>query len=341
MENTLPLLTIAVPCYNEEEILEKSITELTSVLSGLMNTAKISPDSRLLFIDDGSKDRTWGIIYRESIKNKCVTGIKLARNVGHQKALLAGLHKAGAVSDCVISIDADLQDDIKVIEKFVGKYHEGFDVVYGVRSSRDTDTYFKRTSAQTFYHFMNKLGIHLIYNHADCRLLSRRVLQELSHYQEENLFLRGIVPLIGYRSTEVHYERKGRTAGVSKYPLKKMLSFAFDGITSFSVAPIRMITSLGVALFFVSVLAASYALLQKMMGFTYAGWTSLMISIWFLGGLQLMGIGMIGEYIGKVFVEVKKRPKYAIDVDLYSNPSTILLEKRKELSRRKAVTYKR
>jgi len=315
---TKPLLTIVVPCYNEEEVLSETMKQLSSVLDGLIGEQFIAEESKLLFVDDGSKDDTWSIIAMESVNNKYVKGIKLARNVGHQKALLAGLEVAKEKSDCVISIDADLQDDISVIREFVKKYNEGYDIVYGVRSSREKDTFFKRTTAQGFYKFMHKLGIHLVYNHADFRLMSKRALDELSRFKEANLFLRGIVPLIGFRSTKVYYERKERQAGETKYPLKKMLSFAFDGITSFSVAPIRLLTMIGVLLFLIGGIAGGYALYQKWFGHTNSGWTSLMISIWLLGGLQIMGIGVIGEYIGKIYEEVKGRPKYAIDIDLYS-----------------------
>jgi polyisoprenyl-phosphate glycosyltransferase len=320
LKQSKPLLTIVVPCYNEEEVLEETAKQLTSVLDDLTTEELISSDSKILFVDDGSRDRTWSLIVMESTKNDDVTGLKLARNVGHQKALLAGLEKAKDKSDCVVSIDADLQDDVSVIRDFILHYHEGYEIVYGVRRCRQTDTFFKRATALGFYRFMNKLGIKLVYNHADYRLMSKRALEELSRFKEANLFLRGIIPMIGFKSTEVMYDRKERFAGETKYPLKKMLSFAFDGITSFSVAPIRFITSLGFSLFFLSVIAGAYAFIQKMLGYTNAGWTSLIISIWLIGGLQLMGIGMIGEYIGKIFMEVKGRPKYAIDIDLYSEP---------------------
>ncbi|MCY8823830.1 glycosyltransferase family 2 protein [Bacillus atrophaeus] len=315
-----PLLTIVVPCYNEEEVFEETSRQLTSVLNSLTAEKLISEESKILFVDDGSRDRTWSLIAMESVKNSKVTGLKLACNVGHQKALLAGLHKAKHRSDCVISIDADLQDDISVIREFILKFHEGCEIVYGVRRSRKTDTFFKRTTALGFYRLMNKLGIQLIYNHADFRLMNKRSLEELGRYPEANLFLRGIVPMIGFRSAKVMYDRKERVAGETKYPLKKMLSFAFNGITSFSVAPIRFFTLIGFLLFLLSAMAGIGVIIQKMLGYTNAGWASLIISIWFLGGLQLMGIGIIGEYIGTIFTEVKRRPKYAIDIDLYSEP---------------------
>ncbi|MCY8916932.1 glycosyltransferase family 2 protein [Bacillus atrophaeus] len=315
-----PLLTIVVPCYNEEEVFEETSRQLTSVLNSLTAEKLISEESKILFVDDGSRDRTWSLIAMESVKNSKVTGLKLACNVGHQKALLAGLHKAKHRSDCVISIDADLQDDVSVIREFILKFHEGCEIVYGVRRSRKTDTFFKRTTALGFYRLMNKLGIQLIYNHADFRLMNKRSLEELGRYPEANLFLRGIVPMIGFRSAKVMYDRKERVSGETKYPLKKMLSFAFNGITSFSVAPIRFFTLIGFLLFLLSAMAGIGVIIQKMLGYTNAGWASLIISIWFLGGLQLMGIGIIGEYIGTIFTEVKRRPKYAVDIDLYSEP---------------------
>ena len=313
-----PILTIVVPCYNEEEVLRETARQLMQMLDGLKKERLIASSSKLLFVDDGSKDRTWEIIMEENAHQPHVTGLKLSRNVGHQKALIAGLETASTHSDCVISIDADLQDDVGVIRDFILKYLEGFDVVYGVRSSRQTDTWFKRTSASAFYGIMARLGIKLVPNHADYRLLSRRAVRELCRYEESNLFLRGIIPLIGYSSTTVYYDRKERYAGQSKYPLRKMLSFAFDGIASFSIAPIRWVTLAGLLVLMVSLAAGTYAAVQKWFGNTDAGWTSLMMSIWFLGGLQLMGIGLAGEYIGKIYVEVKRRPKYAIETDLYS-----------------------
>lgn len=325
-----PILTIVVPCYNEEEVLPETMKRLSDVLDGLKLERLIAGASKLLFVDDGSKDRTWEIIAEENRRLPHVTGLKLSRNVGHQKALCAGLDKAAAYSDCVISIDADLQDDVRVIREFVLRYLEGYDVVYGVRASRQTDTWFKRNSATAFYGLMNKLGIPLVPHHADFRLLSKRAVCELCRYRESNLFLRGIVPLVGFASTAVYYDRKERAAGTSKYPIRKMLSFAFDGIASFSIAPIRWVTLTGMAILMVSIAAGLYAFVQKLIGNTHAGWTSLMMSIWFLGGLQLMGIGLIGEYIGKIYVEVKRRPKYIIETDLY----TAMFERQKPRSSR-------
>ena len=318
MKPTLPLVTIVVPCYNEQEVLKDTITQLSSVLDDLRKEELISANSKILFVDDGSKDRTWSLIAMESTINNYVTGLKLSCNVGHQKALLAGLEKAKSKSDCVISIDADLQDDVSVIRSFLIKYHEGDEIVYGVRDSRETDTFFKRNTALCFYRLMQKLNINLIYNHADYRLMSKRAIEELSRYKEADLFLRGIVPLIGFKSSKVTYNRKERLAGETKYPLKKMVSFAFNGLTSFSVVPIRAFTFLGCVLFFISVMTGCYAFIQKLLGNTSIGWTSLIISIWLLGAIQLMSIGVVGEYIGKIFIEVKKRPPYAIDIDLYT-----------------------
>ncbi|KOP63665.1 glycosyltransferase [Bacillus sp. FJAT-21351] len=318
MKPTLPLVTIVVPCYNEQEVLKDTITQLTSVLDDLRKEELISAHSKILFVDDGSKDRTWSLIAMESTINSYVTGLKLSCNVGHQKALLAGLEKAKSKSDCVISIDADLQDDVSVIRSFLLKYHEGDEIVYGVRDSRETDTFFKRNTALCFYRFMQKLNINLVYNHADYRLMSKRAIEELSRYKEADLFLRGIVPLIGFKSSKVTYNRKERLAGETKYPLKKMVSFAFNGLTSFSVVPIRAFTLLGCVLFFISVITGCYAFIQKLLGNTSIGWTSLIISIWLLGAIQLISIGVVGEYIGKIFIEVKKRPPYAVDIDLYT-----------------------
>lgn len=292
--------------------------QLSSVLDDLRKEELISAHSKILFVDDGSKDRTWSLIAMESTINSYVTGLKLSCNVGHQKALLAGLEKAKSKSDCVVSIDADLQDDVSVIRSFLLKYHEGDEIVYGVRDSRETDTFFKRNTALCFYRLMQKLNINLIYNHADYRLMSKRAIEELSRYKEADLFLRGIVPLIGFKSSNVTYNRKERLAGETKYPLKKMVSFAFNGLTSFSVVPIRAFTLLGCLLFFISVITGGYAFIQKLLGNTSIGWTSLIISIWLLGAIQLISIGVVGEYIGKIFLEVKKRPPYAVDIDLYT-----------------------
>lgn len=314
-----PILTIVVPCYNEEEVLPETAKQLSGLLASLLEDSLISEDSKILFVDDGSKDRTWSLIEQEMENRPFAKGLKLAKNVGHQNALLAGLEIANQQSDCVVSIDADLQDDWNVIRTFVEKYKAGFDVVYGVRDKRDTDTVFKRSTALGFYRFMNRIGINLIPNHADFRLMSKRALDELFKYKEANLFLRGLIPLVGFPSTKVYYDRKERLAGESKYPLKKMIAFAFDGITSFSVTPIRFVTLLGFLSVVISAIAGGYAIFQQIVGHTESGWTSIIISIWFVGGLQLLGIGIIGEYIGKIYREVKQRPRYAIEVDAFSN----------------------
>ncbi|PLR85167.1 MULTISPECIES: glycosyltransferase family 2 protein [Bacillus] len=318
MEQTI--LTIVVPCYNEEEVLPYTISELGGLLKNLIMEGFISHKSRILFVDDGSKDRTWSMIYKEGLRNEQIRGLKLSRNVGHQNALLAGLFTAKDRSDCVISIDADLQDDISVIREFIEKFDEGFDVVYGVRKKRDKDSLFKRTTAEAFYKLMRKMGVDLIYNHADYRLMSKRALDELERFDEVNLFLRGIVPMIGFRSASVYYDRRERLAGETKYPLKKMLAFAFDGITSFSVTPIRFVLFIGCTSFLVSLIFGSYFLTLKFMGHTKTGWTSLITSIWLIGGLQLIAIGLVGEYIGKIYKESKRRPKFSVDIDFYNLP---------------------
>lgn len=313
-----PMLTIVVPCYNEEEVLPETIDRLRGLREELIAERLISPESALLFVDDGSDDATWDIIYKASLRYPDVKGLKLARNAGHQNALLAGLLAAKTRSDCIVSIDADLQDDIAVIRDFIEKFHEGYEIVYGVRNKRDADTFFKRHTAQWFYKLMRAMGVDLVYNHADYRLLSRRAVEELERFEEVNLFLRGIVPLLGLRSTTVQYDRKERLAGKTKYPLKKMIAFAFDGITSFSVTPIRMISLIGFVSFFISLLFGGYFLFLKFTGHTQTGWTSLIISIWFLGGLQLIAFGLIGEYIGKIYKETKRRPRYIVDLDLFN-----------------------
>lgn len=316
-----PILTIVVPCYNEEEVLPETIPQLDQLLDQLIKEALVSKNSKVLFVDDGSKDRTWSLIYKESLHRERIRGLKLSRNVGHQNALLAGLLTAKNRSDCVVSIDADLQDDINVIRDFVGKFHEGYEIVYGVRQCRGTDTFFKRHTAQGFYRLMETMGVNIVYNHADYRLMSKRTLDELERFEEVNLFLRGIVPLLGFRSTSVYYDRKERLAGETKYPLKKMLAFAFDGITSFSVTPIRTVLLIGFVSFFVSLLFGVYFLALKFTGNTETGWTSLITSIWLIGGLQLIAIGLIGEYIGKLYKESKRRPKYIVDIDTFHLPS--------------------
>lgn len=309
-------LAIVVPCYNEEEMLPLTTKELTGVLSDLIAKQKIAPDSYILYVDDGSKDSTWELIRKFHEEEKKVFGLKLAGNVGHQNALTAGMLNAMEHADIMISIDADLQDDTAVMEEMVDKFHEGKDIVYGVRNDRKKDSFFKRTTAQMFYKVMAAFGVKTVYNHADYRLMSKRALQEFSKYQEINLYLRGVMPLIGYETDCVYYERKERVAGESKYPLKKMLALAWNGITSFSVKPIDFITALGGFLIFLCVIAAVYALVSYCNGHTVPGWTSLILSIWFLGGMQLVAIGMIGQYIGKIYIEVKHRPRYNVETYL-------------------------
>lgn len=307
-------LAIVVPCYNEEEVLEIASKALREVLQNLVSKQKIAEDSFILFVNDGSKDRTWKLIEKEHEKYPVqVRGVKLAGNVGHQFALTAGLITAMERSDVTVSIDADLQDDVNVIEEMIDKFHEGNDIVYGVRKERKTDTFFKRTTAQGFYKVMALMGVKTVYNHADFRLMSKRAVEDFSKYRETNLFLRGIMPLIGYKTECVYYDRLERVAGESKYPLKKMLALAFNGITSFSVKPISMIMGLGFFIVLCSVLAAIYALISYFSGSVVEGWTSLILSIWFLGGVQLLAIGMVGQYIGKIYMEVKQRPRYNIE----------------------------
>ena len=309
-------LAIVVPCYNEEEMLPLTTKELTGVLSDLITKQKIAQDSYILYVDDGSKDSTWELIRKFHEEEQKVFGLKLAGNVGHQNALTAGMLNAMEHADIMISIDADLQDDTAVMEEMVDKFHEGKDIVYGVRNDRKKDSFFKRTTAQMFYKVMAAFGVKTVYNHADYRLMSKRALQEFSKYQEINLYLRGVMPLIGYETDCVYYERKERVAGESKYPLKKMLALAWNGITSFSVKPIDFITALGGFLIFLCVIAAVYALVSYCNGHTVPGWTSLILSIWFLGGMQLVAIGMIGQYIGKIYIEVKHRPRYNVETYL-------------------------
>ncbi len=306
------VIYIVVPCYNEEEVLPETTRQLMPLLEDLMVQGKISRKSRILYVNDGSKDGTWQIISRLYREHEMVSGVNLSRNRGHQNAVLAGLMYAKECCDAAITMDADLQDDINAINEMVDKFRGGMDVVYGVRSSRRTDTFFKKFTAEGFYRLMEWMGVDIIFNHADYRLMSRRVLHQLEDYREVNLFLRGIVPLIGYPSDQVYYERQERFAGESKYPLRKMLSFAFDGITSFSIKPIRFILSLGTLIFIVSIAILIYSVIRHIIGATVLGWSSLMVSIWALGGLQLLAIGVIGEYIGKIYLETKGRPRFAV-----------------------------
>lgn len=306
-------LYVVVPCYNEEEVLLETAKRMLALFGTMKSDGLINNKSRIVFVDDGSKDETWSIIDDLTKSHREIAGVKLARNAGHQNALFGGLMTVRNNCDCAVSIDADLQDDINVIPEMVKKYIEGYDVVYGVRNKRETDTFFKRTTAVAFYKLMHFMGVNIVFNHADFRLMSARALEGLSQFHERNLFLRGMVPLVGYRSASVYYDRSERFAGESKYPLKKMLSFAFDGITSFSISPIRMISAFGAIVCVIAVVMAVYAIVQKLMGHAGMGWASLMVSIWFIGGVQLLSVGLIGEYIGKLYKEVKRRPRYIIE----------------------------
>jgi len=305
-------LYIVVPCYNEEEVLPETARRLGDKLKALMNAGKISPRSRVLFVNDGSRDKTWEVITRLHKDSPLMCGVDLSRNRGHQNALLAGLMTAKDKADMVISMDADLQDDVDAADAMVDKYLAGADIVYGVRSSRKTDTFFKRTTAEAFYRIMNLLGAETVFNHADCRLMSRRALEGLSQFKEVNLFLRGIVPMIGYPTDTVEYERGERFAGESKYPLKKMVAFALEGVTSLSVKPLRMITGLGFLVFFVSLIMIIYNVVRWATGNTVTGWASLACSVWLIGGLILLSLGVIGEYLGKLYLESKGRPRFLI-----------------------------
>lgn len=311
-------LTIVVPCYNEEQVLPETVKELLAIINDMSQQKNISNKSKILFVNDGSQDATWKLISEYTDQYEWVCGIKFSRNYGHQNALLAGMETAVDYSDMIITIDADLQDDVNAIPKMVEKYHEGYDVVYGVRNNRDTDTWFKRRTALAFYSLMKKIGVNLVPDSADYRLLSKRATKSLLQFSERNLFLRAMVPLVGYRSTKVYYARKERFAGTSKYPLKKMIAFAIDGITSFSIAPMHLILWLGILIMLISLLFMIYVLVEKIIGNTVSGWSSLMMSIWFLGGAQLVAMSVIGEYVGKVFTEVKRRPRFTIETETYT-----------------------
>ena len=313
----MKVIYFVIPCYNEEDVLEVTATKLVEKISGLIDKQLISHKSRITFVDDGSKDLTWNLIEKLASNHHLISGIKLSRNRGHQNALLAGLMTVKDLCDATISLDADLQDDIDVIDQFIEKFiNEQCDVVYGVRSDRATDTGFKRHTAQAFYKMMHLMGADIIYNHADYRLLSSRALTGLAEFKEVNLFLRGLVPLVGYKSDVVYYERHERFAGESKYPLKKMLAFAIEGITSLSIKPIRLVTTLGVFVCLLSLIPLFYSLIQWLNGNTIQGWTTLILSIWTLGGIQILCIGVIGEYIGKIYLETKNRPRFTIEAFL-------------------------
>lgn len=306
-------LYMVIPCYNEQEVLPETSKRLKEKLSTLVKAGKIDPESRIIFVNDGSKDRTWEIIRRLHEEDPVFGGVNLSRNRGHQNALLAGLMTVKDHADMAISMDADLQDDINAIDEMVEKYLNGTDIVYGVRSSRAKDTFFKKATAEGFYKLMNTMGVNTVFNHADYRLMSRRALEGLAEFREVNLFLRGIVPMIGYSTDVVYYERGERFAGESKYPLGKMLSFAIEGITSLSTKPIRMITFLGFFIFLVSIGILIYSLVRHFMGATIVGWTTLMVSVWAIGGLILLSLGVVGEYIGKIYLETKARPRFLIE----------------------------
>lgn len=312
----IPSVYFVIPCYNEEAVLPETISRLTEKMNSMQSAGLISEGSRILLVDDGSKDKTWEIISEQHRENKYVEGIKLAHNRGQQNAFLCGLMTAKESCDCAITLDADLQDDVDALDKFVEKFIDGCDVVYGVRNKRDTDTLFKRTTAEGYYKVLHFLGADIVFNHADYRLMSKRAIEGLAEYKEVNLFLRGIVPLIGYRSDYVYYDRHERFAGETKYPLKKMISFAVDGITSFSVKPLKLISSLGIIISLLSVFGLLYALISYFAGVAVSGWTAIVCSIWLLGGLQMLCLGVVGTYIGKIYSEVKGRPRYRIEEQL-------------------------
>ncbi|MBR4388332.1 MAG: glycosyltransferase family 2 protein [Prevotella sp.] len=314
---TPPKLIIVVPCYNEEEVLPLTNQRMTEILNNMVNGSLIDVNSNVLYVDDGSRDKTWTIIENYHADNNHVKGVKLAGNSGHQNALMAGLYTAVEMgADITVTIDADLQDDVSVIPQMVESYLQGNDIVYGVRKERKTDSWFKRNTALAFYKMMKMLGVRSVYNHADFRLMSRRAVEQLMDYRERNLFLRGIVPLIGYKTEQVFYDRSERKAGESKYPLSKMVNFAIDGITSFSVKPVRLIFTLGLVFLFIALLISMWVIWSLIAHQTVAGWASLMLSIWFVGGCILIGLGIVGEYIGKIYIEVKDRPRYNIEKTL-------------------------
>ncbi|MCK4440475.1 MAG: glycosyltransferase family 2 protein, partial [Sulfurovaceae bacterium] len=307
-------LGIVIPCYNEEEVLAETTQRVESLLKEMIQNKEIADNSFVCFVDDGSRDKTWKIIEKLSNQNSHFKGIKLSRNFGHQNALIAGLMQLKDSVDALISMDADLQDDIMVIKQFVEKYKKGYDVVYGVREDRSKDTTFKRATAEFFYKFQSFMGIESVSNHADYRLLSQKALNALADFKEINLFIRGVIPLIGFRSCSVYYSRGERFAGESKYPLKKMILFALDGIASFSIVPLRIITFVGFIIFLFSLLVIFWVLIEKyILGSTIQGWSSVIISIYFMGGIQLMSMGIIGEYVGRIFQQSKNRPRYIID----------------------------
>ncbi|WP_028242315.1 glycosyltransferase family 2 protein [Pseudobutyrivibrio ruminis] len=312
-----PVLYIVIPCYNEEEVLPITAPLFLDKINELVKLDKIDDKSRIMFVNDGSKDKTWEIIKELAMKDEHFVGITQSRNRGHQNAVLAGLMEAKELCDITISIDCDGQDDINAMNEMVDAYADGCEIVYGVRSKRDTDTFFKRFTAESFYKLLNSMGAEVVYNHADYRLVSSRVLNEFANYKEVNIFLRGMFPLVGFKSTSVYYERNERIAGESHYPLSKMLSLAFDGITSLSIKPIRMITGFGVFVAFISLILLIYSIVQHILGNTLGGWSSIMVAVCFLGGIQLISLGVIGEYVGKTYMETKQRPRYIISEKTY------------------------
>ncbi len=310
------ILYIVIPCFNEEEVLTETTKRLTEKMRKMMESGKIADSSRILYVDDGSTDSTWHLIDRLYMDNGLVTGIKLSRNKGHQNALLAGLFEAADHADMIVSMDSDLQDDIDVLDSFVDEYYNGSEIVYGVRKSRKKDSWFKRTTAVAFYKLMRAMGVEIVYNHADYRLMSKRAVDELKNYKEVNLFLRGIIPLIGFETSTVEYDRGERFAGKSKYPLKKMIYFAIDGITSTSVRPIRMITMFGLLCILFSIIYGIYVLIGHASGGTVQGWTTSVLLTCFFGGAQIMCTGIVGEYVGKIYLETKARPRFIIEEKL-------------------------
>ena len=312
-----PVLYIVIPCYNEEEVLPITAPLFLDKIKELISLDKIADNSRVMFVNDGSKDKTWDIIKDLAMQDEHFVGITQSRNRGHQNAVLAGLMEAKELCDITISIDCDGQDDINAMNEMVDAYADGCEIVYGVRSKRDTDTFFKRFTAESFYKLLNSMGAEVVYNHADYRLVSSRVLNEFANYKEVNIFLRGMFPLVGFKSTSVYYERNERIAGESHYPLSKMLSLAFDGITSLSIKPIRMITGFGIFVAFISLILLIYSIIQHILGNTLGGWSSIMVAVCFLGGIQLISLGVIGEYVGKTYMETKQRPRYIISEKTY------------------------
>ncbi len=316
-----PILYIVIPCYNEEAVLPITSELFLCKLTAFIDKGRVAKNSRILFVDDGSKDKTWAVISDLRRKHDCFAGLKLSRNRGHQNALLAGLMTAKDYADITISIDCDGQDDLDAMDKMLDEYQSGAEIVYGVRAARDTDTVFKRTSAKWYYKVLSLFGAEVVYNHADYRLMSRRALEGLAEFQEVNLFLRGLIPLVGFKSSSVYYDRKERIAGESHYPLSKMLALAFNGITSLSVRPLKLITGLGFLMSLVSFIAVIITVIIKLVGYTVQGWTSLLCVIFLLGGIQILCLGVIGEYIGKMYAETKARPRYIIEENTLQNPN--------------------